>query len=631
MLPWRKAAAQSYTQLYYHDPARDYVYTDATVLEEFRWAPNSPYQGVVVFKPLSDNGLNRMQVYLVDQIGNIVPGYTKTYELPSNQEMIPIAAAYQSIEKRYIVMGECRSYIGNTSHATWYMILDEDLNTLLPATIYNFELLTAGNPTIQHTFVTDVCPVYHENGVQFAATGVVLEGSADPDVSSANPANRKLFIAKINAVTPAVVDWRMYSINYFATDATRFTYPSRIAAIKHNINPGYIIGGTTKNAVTANGDIAFYFRTDNSLTITAMKTIDDDGLNLPDVNTFSIGDLIYDENKEEIYVAGTILNEVNSADRFYFFDRLDNVGGGINVDSYADTWLAGAAGVGVYRLPFNPLNGFPKVGRIGLPNPIVNDACVITAVLNENNPGGLWLPTSKLPHLLYVHYDNGYLANWTTIQNTVTDLYPRQLNSGNPVPYYNAHGYWKPFYPNHTSFEYFNLFPKYYCLGGLTLDPIAGGTTDELLCLNVTYPVNFNACYFIQENVIAEEISVDISTNQTVIVHPNPANQIAQGALTVSMPNWIEPVNLDCQNTPFKGTTPQAGSLISAEIYFHQVVIKGLSENTEFRLFTSTGALVKTLSLDQWNNSFGTEWLPSGVYLLSFRENGVRRSLKISK
>lgn len=639
--------AQSYTRLYYHDMTTKFKYTDAVVTEEFRWTPSTPYQGVVIFQPLQSTNASgmqvaKLQVTLTDNTPGASVVQSTTYELPNGPyDMIPIAAAYKSTGGNngyYIVLGESRSYIGNTNRSTWYMLLDQDLKLVVPMTIQNFELLTAINPLSKYTFPTDVCPVYYDNGVDFAITGVVLDNSSDPDVSSSTAANRTMFIAKLNASTSNVVDWREYEFILAPVNYTRFTYPSRIVEIgnQNNPYPGYMVAGTTKDAAINKGTQAFYFRTDQGLNTTPLsfKTIDDDVLFSPTVSNFAVGDLYYDANTQEVYVAGTINYDQNSWERYYFFDKLPNITLGINVDSYADNWPGiGVSAVGVYRMPWNPLNGNPKIGRIGAPNPLVNDACVITSTLYENNPNGMWTPTMKLPHLMYVDYSSTALSNWTTSQSTLFDLYPRIFpGAGNAIPYHPAHSYDKPFYPNHTSFEFKPLFPKVYCLGGLSHDPPNPPSyTDNLLTLSVNYPINVNLCNTTQASAVAEMVTVSTLTNYTILQNQN---QLAQGPISILMPWLATPSDLDCDSYSFKANAEVETSANRYTVHEQMLTIYSPQERGDVvHVYSLQGSLLYSAKIDHstTDKDIDISALSAGTYLVKLQNSTKHEVFRFTK
>ena len=613
--------AQDYSMLYYHDPARQFIYTDAVVTEKFYPSNAFSFDGTIIFQPLEDNSDNRLQVTLTDNSGAVVN--TRTYELPGNEDMIPNAAAYNSDSKLYIVSGVCRSFSNFNIKSSWYMLLDQDLNfiackqfAIQSAFPFSTPPPSAGD---QSTFVTDVCPVLFENGVDFAFTGVVLNNSSDPDIGVANPADRMVFIAKLDASTVQISDWREYYISINAMNATRYTYPSRITEIgsANNSYPGYVIGGTTMLTIGGSGAPAFYMRTDNALTTVELRHIED---NSPGLNygVFAVGDLFYDNNVQEVYIAGTITFDNTTNEGLYFFDKLDNVTAGINTDSYISTW---GNAVGAFRLPLQDLNGYPKVGRIS--NAGTQNYSVITAVIYENFPGP-WATTLKIPHVMRVDYADAALASWTGAgQNSQIDLYPRQIYGNIPLAYYNAHNYSSPWYPNHTSQQHYETSDM-YALAGLSDDPASN--PGDYLCMNMTHLISDNTCNQFQQNATKELISV----------LPNPIfpsvvqNLIDEVVVNLAFPNWATPTSNDCiSQLSFrenKVTSINPGYWFHEGKLFRQI---SFEEETGFTVFSADGRKIQAGLWPMGSSSIEFNDLPVGLHFVQVHHLGKSHVIKV--
>jgi hypothetical protein len=592
---------------------RSFVYTDAVVTEKFHATTSNPFDGTVIFQPLEDT-YNRLQVTLTNSSGAVVQ--TKTYELPGSTDMIPNAAAYNPAVQMYVVTGFCTGLSTFTQGSSWYILLDQDLN-LISAQLFSFKssfpaTTPPSNSFDQSTFVTDVCPVLYENGVDFAFTGVILNNSVDPDIGVANPSDRMLFIAKMKTSGPTIVDWREYDFN--VSGATTYaTYPSRITEIGNvsNSYPGYLVGGTTKANHPA---VAFYMRTDNALTTVDAKYIEDVNAN-PDYGTFAIGDIYYDNGTQEAYIAGTISFDNNNGNGLYFFDKLDNITASINVGSFISTW---SGAVGAYELPLQDLNGWPKVGRIAPGNAA---PWVITGVLYENSPGP-WAITLKLPHVMQVDYSNSALSNWLTAQNPSIDLFPRQFNGVPPIEYYPAHAYTSPWYPNHTSHQ-FDKVNDMYCLAGLGVESNTNST--DYLCVNMTNNISDNTCNAYQQN--ANPIMVNVATGMVIINVSQGTKQ--EGALSLGTPSWATLTSNDCvtQNA-FKQ------SAVSNATYWYAegkvFVSMPPEQDTGFGIYASDGKEIFVGKLSRGCASFELQPLCKGVYFIKILDKNGPVVLKVN-
>jgi len=605
--------AQDYSQLYYHDPTKNFVYTDAVVTEKFHATNTFNFDGTILFQPLEDGTTKAMQVTLTDNAGAVVN--TRTYTLPTAIDMIPNAAAYNSNIQTYIVTGVCRSYSNNNIHSTWYMLLDQDLTFI---TAKQFDLIstfpfTSSPPTSsdQSTFVTDVCPVLYKTGVDFAMTGMVLNNDIDPDVALANPADRMLFIVELDAGTPMIANYMKYNVTaLLGQNFTRSCFPSRIVEIDNinNSNPGYLIAGTTRLATSTTAEAGFYLRTDAALSNPEFRQFQQNAPGLG-YGIFAIGDLFYDNTNQELYVAGTISFDNGTGDGLFLFDKLNNLTTGINTDSYLSGAWSNA--LGVYRLPFNDLNGWPKVGRISPPNSGVS---TLTGVLYRNNPG-MWTNTPKIPLVMQVDYSNTGLNAFGSLGVHPIDIYPRIVGWTNgPVAYYNAHSLSSPWYPNHTSFQ-FNAASDMYSLAGMSDDP--GGNAGDYLCVSMTQNVNVNSCNNFQQNAVDELVPVTTFT----VTPGTEQNTKSEMTLTLGFPNWATPTSNDCISQLTFKNNPLSDRGNSGFWYHENILFSptDLKQEVRFELYTIAGNVILRGNLNHLEPRFLIPDLPDGVYIFKLK------------
>ncbi len=609
------------TFMYEHDPNLWYQASDATVMEKF--APTNNFvEGTIIFQPLHNGTDHNLQVTLIDGFGNIQRNDLYEY---FGKDLIPNAAAYNPNIQTYVVTGTCTGFTNVGAYNSWYMLFDQDLN-LLNANY--FDLLSSNSLPIifgagAGTFVTDVCPVINPlSGPHFAFTGLLLEGGDNPnprpDINNNQPTNRVMFIATLDAVNAVILDKHEYYFDQSGANATQFSYPSRITEINNtgfNAINGFLVAGTTSNVGVTDASRFFYLRTAINLQIYAHKVIDD---NTPfvDDNIFAVGDLYNTgPSTDEIHVAGTItaLNGTHS----YFFDKLWNLNSPVSVLSYLENWppaVPANVQMGIFRLNNQRLGGYPKVGRVTTP---FSDISVITGSFCRN----LFYQfnnfySTLLPNTFEVNYTNNALNNWLNPlnQNTSFDLYPRLYGVLGPVPYYLAHSFESPWYPNHKSFLY-NFNDRLFLLGGLGLDNNNAG---DYVVANLADRPGTNAC--LMDNDLATADFFPVSVAQFNAIYDAIMGSV-ESPIAITQPAITLPVFDDCLNGAFlfKNTETESGvkndKHYQLEIGNEQLLFNCFSGAYDLTVYNSIGE--KLISYQTKGKSeIDLSHLPSGLYFL---------------
>ncbi|MBL7753993.1 MAG: T9SS type A sorting domain-containing protein [Chitinophagaceae bacterium] len=606
------SSAQNYTKRYEQTAGYTFTLNDAVVMEKFRPSNLFPTTGTVIFQPVNNGAFHDLQVNLLDVNGSLQA--SRTYQIDASnsfasQDFIPIAAAYNEVTEEYCVAGIIHSTVTNNDYSTWVALFDKNLTLLDVKLMENItSTFSATNPN--STLVTDIAPVYdHPNGVDFVLTGLLTDGGnqvAPGKFSNASPAlvDKRIFITEYETgggVFPGSFEATFFDLSSNAIPKNYF--PSRIIEIPNTNNTGgYLIAGNTKfeTQSTQITDIElsmFYLRLDYSWNILDFQQRQRDISVSP--KNFFVGDIKYDAVNDELRVAGSY-RSLESLNQGFFADKLTSVTSSTGINLYSDTWNS-TMQIGILELPFNPLVGLTKVGRMSSE---IDEKHIITASVLENAHPSTNL-TMKLPLLLNFRYQNSNLDNWTTAQDQNVFWYKRWAASSGPQHYYSDFNYTSQWYPNHCSFP-LNESPAVqssvhgsYCTIG----------TDDHVVVTQTDLYNQNDC-----SVNSSEGSLQLIPLEGFLYTSNLSFLSVAQSLVVIIDIGSNPVNeIQCDaGNQFK-TIPNP--LYTLAYQGEGILCQGLTRETNYELFSVSGAKVQSgyLSPSEVLNLNG---LSRGLYIL---------------
>ncbi|HAD33081.1 MAG TPA: hypothetical protein DCF44_01005 [Chitinophagaceae bacterium] len=367
------SSAQNFTKRYEQTGGYVFNYNDAVVMEKFRPTAVYPFNGTVVFQPIDNAGITDLQVNIMDDNGSLQS--SRIYQIDNSnsflsQDFIPVAAAYNELTEEYCIAGVVQT--GSLcDYSNWVGVFDENLS-LIDFRLMDVQTSTFASANLNSCFVTDICPIYtHPNGVDFALTGVLIDGGDNPAPS------KSLF------GSPTIIDKRLFLVE-FETNSLLFqtatelelldpmlspiekeSFPSRIIEIPNlNNTGGYLIAGNTsyQTANTPYDLSLFYLRVDFNGTVADLQQRQQNILTSSHLFNFFIGDLKYDFSTDEVRVAGSI-RDLEGTENVFFADKLTGVTANTNIVLYSDTWN-GTPQLGIFEIPASPLLGWVKVGRI---------------------------------------------------------------------------------------------------------------------------------------------------------------------------------------------------------------------------------------------------------------------------
>lgn len=613
------SSAQNFTKRYEQTGGYVFNYNDAVVMEKFRPTAVYPFNGTVVFQPIDNAGITDLQVNIMDDNGSLQS--SRIYQIDNSnsflsQDFIPVAAAYNELTEEYCIAGVVQT--GSLcDYSTWVGVFDENLS-LIDFRLMDVQTSTFASANLNSCFVTDICPVYtHPNGVDFALTGVLIDGGD-------NPAPAKSLFG-----SPTIIDKRLFLVEFetnsllfqTATElelidqsqaiADKASFPSRIIEIPDiNNTGGYLIAGSTSYQLpnTPYDLSLFYLRVNFNGTIDDIQQRQQNILTSSHLLNFFIGDLKYDFSTDEVRVAGSI-RDLEGTENGFFADKLTGVTANTIIVLYSDTWN-GTPQLGIFEIPASPLLGWVKVGRMSNQ---IDERNVITATLLENGSSAT-NQTMKLPMMFSILYDDFNLNNWLTAQIPNIYWYKRWATSSGPVQYYTGLDYTSQWYPNHYSFP----LDESNAVQSFVHGTYCSNTGGDHLVITQTDNYNQNSCSF--NGVEGEFDFVDLLAYSYSAV-TNPVSITQSQVLVIDFgSNQIDEYSCNPSDL-FKPSTNNLVVQQSGE----QLLVKGLEEEAHFILYSLSGAKLKEGKVLPFGN-INIDNLCRGMYILHINDQVIKIS-----
>lgn len=586
----------------YATPTSSFSYTDNVLLTRLK--PTSAFsnsEGFVMFK-VADNSVTFMNDLIIHAIRDdgVLLG-TKRIEY-TNNHVIPIACAFNDVTNEYVVTGTGRNLLGTQTLDVWYIVLNLGL-AVVHSGAFSLQAGLGGNST-NNTFVTDVCPVYNQAGIDFAFTGSILEHglNTSPYNPPGTPIDKRTFIVTLET-TNFTITSQHYQFDKGGTPVGRHFFPSRIIELPTANYGGFLVGGTgVTNSTNAAPSSMFFLRTDYNLASSDYENID--ATSFWSGNLMAVGSMYYDSDSDQVLIAGSA-RYTSAGLGGFLFDKITGINASANIVNFSMDPAAWNGKVGLMRKP-SSVDGYPKAGHITQRYTSAHVHYIGGKILNNSG-------TNTLPVLMQCQYKYADLMSWTSNQSNTTHTYPRQNNTSPPIQFYiDGYNYDQIWYPVHNTID---------------LDPNAYGTIQQALTglddANNEVVLNLTDNTYDLTNCNEDNYTSTLDLDNVGVISSNTVTDVSPTASTTTVGytySTITNPSYDFCDPVFNyfKLLPQSIHEVNHIVLYtdNGIVIDCTENDRSFTILNSTGQILQQNNIQNKKIDFLFSSLPKGIYFL---------------
>jgi len=368
----------------------------------------------------------------------------------------------------------------------------------------------------------------------------------------------------------------------------------------------------------------FVLRTDYHLATPASATGNNDIELYSNLNSdaeLNASDLYFDINNSEVWFAGNGFG-LTDGDKCFIHQKFVQLGTpGVHL---YPTLASGTAST----IAFGKMIPWYQGGILDVAKIVPSDDLEVAVIGSNFYECNYYLYNAfTFPMLNKINYSDTYLDNFEqpSYQPTTIYTYPRLYGNaglGNFFPFLN---FTSRHFPNHTAHQraLFGLNTGNYVMGGTTNEPYVTPTTEYILLDMATdaIPTLHNECHVVDQDITPNSINVNlypppIASNSSII----PFTNLPLTTIGIT----VEYDECDGMNDYKQGSNGYS-DLVVVRNEGTRIFIQCSGSAMNFKLYSSTGALVKKGNISNGYAFGDISSLAPGLYLLEVVDNNSKR------